>query len=176
VPVIENMEDNGGLDTGEWTNVRTVLGGTSQRRFTSSVPVAVLDSKGEPFNVAQLRTVLINSVQDAFAEVARVVPDYRLNGAGAAGDRLPLRDRTRNHPNGVAIDTNDNTPDIHPRQNWVNHPRRLERGINSIPGFHLLNSLDVERVMERHGWRFGYSGDSPGLSTNGFMHWSLSRT
>jgi len=70
----------------------------------------------------------------------------------------------------VAIDVNSG-------QNGQTEPaRRQEPGINSVPGFHYTNSLDVERVMVRHGIRLGYAGDSPGLTTDGFMHWSISRT
>ena len=168
VPVLRNMVSNGGTNTGNMNNIETVLGGASQQRITNNVPIAVLDSSDNPFRVRNLRTVLVNSVKDAFADVAQTVPDYRLNYATAGWHRDP--GTTHNHPNAVAFDTN-------PGQNGQIEPaRRQEPGINSVINFHYVNSLDVEQVMERHGWRLGYRGDNPGLTTNGFMHWSVSRT
>jgi len=172
VPVIENMANNGGTNTGTLAGIIAVLGGMTQRRITTSVSIGIRNSAGGIVNVTNLRTVLVNSVQDAFAELALLVPDFRVSIAGAGSGRAI----TSNHPNGVAIDINYNTPAVRPRQNWDNHPRRLESGINSIAGFQYLNSLDVENVFRHHGWRLGYDGEGTGLPTDGFMHWNISRT
>jgi len=181
VPVIRNSSNNGGIDTGTVTGIVNVLGGASQGRITSRVPVAIPDSNGNQVSITHLRTVLVNSVTDAFADVARLVPGFRLDIAGARSPRIPTPDRpnrvrTHNHPNGVAIDTNYRTPIVYPRQNWNNHPRIHEPGINSVLEFQYLNSADVVNVMEQHGWRFGYGNENPGFSTDGFMHWSISRS
>ena len=171
VPVIANQANNGGLDTGDRDNVMTIIGGVNQRR-TQTLPVAVLGSNGQPFAITALRTILNHIVRDAFAEVAREVSGYRMRNATAGANRpTPGGNRTHNHPNAVAIDVNWG-----PLNDGGEHSRRRELGINSQPGFQYLNSLDVELILERHGLRLGYAGDSPGLTTNGFMHWSISRT
>jgi hypothetical protein len=176
VPIIDNLPNNGGLDTGLRTNIVTVLGGTSNGRFTNAVPIAIPDANGRQVNVTQLRTVLNNIAQDAFAAVAREIPNYRISIGSCgtvsifAGDNRTEGSRTRNHPNGVAIDTNAT-------HNGQTEPaRRQEPGINAVPGFQHINSLDMELIMERHGLRLGYRGDREGLTHDGFMHWSVSRT
>ena len=173
VPVIENMSNNGGLDTGLPENIVTILGGASQERtisFASPIP----NTSGNFVNVTNIRTVLMNSFRDALVEISSAVPEYRIHVANSRSRRVPPDNpRSQNHPNAVAVDINYHTP---PGLNWSDHPRRLERGVNAESGLSYLNSLDVEDVMRQHGWRMGYIGDNSGPISRGFMHWSISRT
>ena len=160
VPILDNLSDNGGLDTGRWSNVQAVMGGTAAQRFSEfTVPGTT--------GTATMRTVLINTIQGALTAIINEIPDFRVIYNGSVGDRTGRR--SVNHPNGVAIDINSGHNDgIDDYRNQ----QRLIPGINSSQPYWI--SLDVERVLNRYGWQAGYRWDGPAVE--GFFHWSVSGT
>jgi hypothetical protein len=160
VPVLFNMENNGGLDTGRWENVREALGGTETRRFSSFTLSATGDA-------VMIRTVLRNTIQAVFEDLASEVPDFAIIFGGSVADRVG-RTRSKNHPNGVAIDINY----AYNLNVLKTDPARQQDGINATRPY--LISAEVERIINRHGWRAGYFF-SP-RDNDGLFHWSVSGT
>jgi hypothetical protein len=160
VPVLYNMANNGGLDTGRWANIRTALGGTATGRFSSFT----LSATG---NAVTIRTVLRNTIQAVFEDLASEVPNFAIIFGGSVADRTGDT-RSKNHPNGVAIDIN-----FRYNQNVLRtDPARNQVGINATRP--RLISAEVESIINRHGWRAGYFF-SPRLN-DGLFHWSVSGT
>ena len=158
VPVIQNMANNGGIDTGRWINVRSVLGGTASARFSN---VTVPNS-----TATVTRTVLRGILETVFKDVLDSVPGFRMTNSGSVAARHPDDGRSRhaNHPNGIAIDIN-----YWPNRN-IDHERnerRLRNGINLSEPY--LISAEVERILNRHGWQAGYGYNA----IEGFFHWSV---
>jgi len=162
VPILENTPNNGGLDTGIWTNVRDAVGGTAAQRFSSfTIPGTT--------TTTTMRTVLIETIQGAMSAIGNEIPNFRMISNGSVEDRTTEGRRSVNHPNGVAIDINEE------RNRGTDHDRnqrRLTPGINSSEPY--LISLDVERVLNRFGWHVGYRWETP--IVQGFFHWSVSGT
>jgi hypothetical protein len=163
VPVLRNMENNGGLDTGRWENVRTAMGGTAAQRFSIlTIPATSITNT----STTTMRTVLRATMEAAMGDITREISHFGMINGGAAGNRIPPSIRSVNHPNGVAIDINADA-------NWgVDHDRnqrRLRPGINAMEPY--LISTDVEHILNRHGWKVGYRWVAPVVE--GFFHWSV---
>jgi len=159
VPVLYNTADNGGLDTGRWRNVRTALGGEATGRFSSFTLSATGDA-------VMVRTVLRNTIQAVFEDLASEVPDFAIIFGGSVADRIG-NTRSKNHPNGVAIDINYS----YNRRILRTDLARCQPGINATRP--LLISDEVESIVNRHGWRTGYFWEE---RQDGLFHWSVSGT